>query len=93
MRVAVVCFGAMRDYLPPDADGNRASLKLSNGSRVGDLADVLGAPRRLLFSVLVDGARATEDTALADGAEVTLMPPFTGGAGDAASSNELTAAS
>lgn len=80
MRVGVVCFGAMREYLPPEADGNRASMEVSRGSNVGDLADMLGAPRRLLFSILVDGARATQETALTDGAEVTLMPPFTGGA-------------
>ena len=81
MQIDVVCFGAMRDYLPANADGNRATVELQEGSSVGDLADSLGAPRRLLFSVLVDGARATEDTALTNGAEVTLMPPFTGGAG------------
>ena len=77
----MVCFGAMREHLPADSDGNRALIRLPEGSTVGDLADALGAPRRLLFSGLVDGARATAATGLAEGAEVTLMPPFTGGWG------------
>ena len=79
-RVTVVCFGAMRDYLPPDARANRASVELPVGGSVADLIDALGAPRRLVFSVLVDGAQAGIDEPLHDGAEVTLMPPFAGGA-------------
>ena len=79
MMVTVVCFGAMREHLPADAEGNRATIELPPGASVGELADALGAPRRLLFSVLVDGTRASAATPLSDGAEVTLMPPFTGG--------------
>lgn len=80
MRVRVVCFGAMRDFLPADANGNVAEVELPDGATVGDLADAVGAPRHLVFSVLVDEERADIDTELPEGAEVTLMPPFTGGA-------------
>jgi molybdopterin converting factor small subunit len=78
--VTVVCFGAMRDYLPADARGNRADLELDGGATVGTLMDALGAPRRLAYAVLVDGLRAGLDTEVHPGVEVTLMPPFTGGA-------------
>ena len=37
------------------------------------------APRRLVFSLLVDGARGGLETVPGDGAEITLMPPFAGG--------------
>jgi len=80
VRVTVVCYGAMRGYLPASRSDNRAELELPDGATVGDAVDILGAPRRLVFCALVDGERTALDEALADGAEVTLMPPFTGGA-------------
>jgi molybdopterin converting factor small subunit len=79
MTVTVVCFGAMRDHLPAGATGNRAEVELPEGASVGNLVDALGAPRRLVVAVLVDGAQATLEEGLRSGAEVTLMPPFTGG--------------
>ncbi len=67
----------MRDYFPEKS--RRTQLDLPENSSVGDLADALGAPRRLVFAVLVDGHQADIDSRLHDGAEVTLMPPFAGG--------------
>jgi molybdopterin converting factor small subunit len=80
MNVAVVCFGAMRQYLPDSSEGNRAQVGVTEGASVGDVVDALGAPRALVFSLLVDGVQADLDHVLHDGAEVTLMPPFAGGA-------------
>jgi molybdopterin converting factor small subunit len=80
MVVSVICFGAMRDFLPPGGRGNRAEVEIGDRATVGDLVDALGAPRRLVFSVLVDGVQARLDTQLSDGGDVTLMPPFAGGA-------------
>ena len=70
----MVCFGAMRAYLPAETPGNRAEVEVDPGSRVADLVDALGAPRRLVFALLIDGRQAAHE-----GAEVTLMPPFAGG--------------
>jgi molybdopterin converting factor small subunit len=78
MKVVLECYGAMRDFLP-DPSAREASLEVG-GSTVGDVVDALGAPRRLVFAVLVDGGRASLDTKLHDGSRVTLMPPFAGGA-------------
>ncbi len=82
MRVSLVCFGAMRDYLPEDADGNRASVVVGDDATVGDLVDAIGAPRRLVHALLVDEVQAELSTALREGSTVTLMPPFGGGSGD-----------
>lgn len=79
MKVSVVCFGAMREYLPTGTAGNRADVELAEGSTVGDVVDALGAPRRLVFALLVDGAQADLGQKLEEGGEVTLMPPFSGG--------------
>ena len=78
MKVTIECFGVMRDYLPDGAEGRVAEIELA-GSTVGDLVDALGAPRRLVHAILVDGGRAGLDETLEDGTRVTLMPPFAGG--------------
>lgn len=80
MKITVVCFGAMRDYLPEGTAGNRTEIEVRDGATVGDVVDGLGAPRRLVFSLLVDGARAELSSTPPDGSEITLMPPFAGGA-------------
>lgn len=81
MRVTVVCFGAMREYLPDPASG-RADIELAPGGTVRSVVGALGAPERLIHSVLVDGLRVELDQTVTDGAEVTLMPPFAGGSPD-----------
>jgi molybdopterin converting factor small subunit len=80
VKVNVVCFGAMRDFLPAGTVGNRAAVEVAEGARVGDLIAALGAPVTLVHAVLVDGSHEGAERVLHDGAEVTLMPPFTGGA-------------
>jgi molybdopterin converting factor small subunit len=79
MKVTVVCFGAMREFLSDPASG-RSALRLAPGGTVRSLVGALGAPEGLIHSVLVDGQRVDLDHELSDGAEVTLMPPFAGGA-------------
>jgi molybdopterin converting factor small subunit len=69
----------MRDYLPAGSSGNRAEVTVAGGSSVGEVVDALGAPRSLVFSILVDGVQATLGAEVPAGAEITLMPPFAGG--------------
>lgn len=78
MKVTVVCFGAMREYLPDPSSG-RTDIELPPEGTVRNVVGALGAPDTLIHSVLVDGVRVELDQNLADGAEVTLMPPFAGG--------------
>lgn len=79
MKVSIECFGALKDHLPESATGNRATLELDDGGTLADLIGALGAPQRLVHAALIDGRRAGLEDRLSDGAEVTLMPPFTGG--------------
>ncbi|MFN2490976.1 MAG: MoaD/ThiS family protein [Actinomycetota bacterium] len=79
MKVKVVCFGAMRAYLPAAASGNSAELEVREGARAVDVIDALGAPRQLVFALLIDGEQASLEGGLRDGSEVTVMPPFAGG--------------
>jgi DNA-3-methyladenine glycosylase I len=79
MKVTVVCFGAMREHLPPGADGNRAVLEANEDARVIDIVRTLQAPERLVYALLVNEERAQLEDSLSDGDVVTIMPPFTGG--------------
>lgn len=78
MRVTVVCFGAMREYLADPSSG-RAEVEIEVEGTVRSVVGALGAPERLAHAVLLDGQQATLDQEVHDGAEVTLMPPFAGG--------------
>ena len=78
MEVTVVCFGLLRDYLP-DGSGGRTSVELPEGSTVEGLSEVLGIPSRHVYAVLVNGEQTERSTALTEGVEVTLMPPYSGG--------------
>lgn len=80
MRVTVVCFGSMRERLPSGTSGNRAEVELQQDGTVRDLISELGAPEKEIFALLVDGRQAEIGEILEEGSEVTLMPPFTGGA-------------
>lgn len=77
----MVAFGILRDYLPAPAAG-RTVVDVADGARVRDVLGAIGAPPTLLHACLVDGRHASADEALDEGAEVTLMPPFSGGAID-----------
>ncbi len=82
MRVSIVCFGALRDYLPSEVSSNEVSVDLVDGATVGDAIARLGAPRGLIMSALVGDERAETSDELFEGARVTLMPPFSGGRGE-----------
>ena len=80
MKVTVVLFGLLRDYLPPEASGNQAPLLLPDGADIETVVLALQIPYRRVYAILVNGEQAEGSTRLSDGDEVTLMPPFSGGA-------------
>lgn len=79
MKVTVRCFGSLREHLPDPAAG-AIELELPAGATIADVLAALGIEERAVHAALLDGARATGVKGLSDGAELTLMPPFTGGA-------------
>ena len=81
MRIRVTCYGALREYLPPGSSGNSAPVELPESATVGDLLEALDVPSHVVFVMLVDDDTAETDRPLTEGVTVTLMPPFTGGAG------------
>jgi molybdopterin synthase catalytic subunit len=76
MKVSVRLFAGLRER----AGTGRRELELPEGARVGDVwaALALGEePTGLLYAV--DRAYAEQDAELAEGAEVALIPPVSGG--------------
>jgi len=77
VRVAVKLFAALREQ----AGTRQRELELADGARVDDVWAALGLgdePRGLVYAV--DRAYVERGTALADGDEVALIPPVSGGA-------------
>ncbi|MEA2476790.1 MAG: sulfur-carrier protein [Actinomycetota bacterium] len=79
MRITVVCFGALRERVPGAGEGP-VEIDLPDGASVADVVEALSIPRALASMVLVDGNRVELDEVVSEGAAVTLMPPFAGGA-------------
>lgn len=76
MRVAVKLFAGLRER----AGSGSREVELADGARVADVWAVLGLgdePAGLLYAVNKD--YADRDVALADGDEVALIPPVSGG--------------
>jgi molybdopterin converting factor small subunit len=79
MEVTVLLFGLLRDHLPPGSDGNRAAISVPDEADVESVVLALQIPYRRVYAVLVNGEQVEGSTPLAEGDEVTLMPPFSGG--------------
>jgi molybdopterin converting factor small subunit len=79
VNIEILCFGAMKEFLPRDADGSSATFELSEGATVADGIDALGAPKRLVHAILVNEDPADLARALKDGDRLTLMPHYSGG--------------
>lgn len=80
MKVRVTVFGSFRDHLPEGASGNNALIEVSEGASVADVAAGLAISPQAVYAALLDGEPAGTESPVKEGSEVTLMPPFSGGA-------------
>jgi sulfur carrier protein ThiS len=69
----------MKEYLPETAIGNSAALEIGSDATVAEAVHALGAPRRLVHAILVNGDPADMSRPLKDGDRLTLMPHYSGG--------------
>lgn len=79
MNIEVVCFGAMREYLPAGSEGNSMTVELADEATVADVVAALGAPQRLVHAALVNEDPAGLARGLTEGDRLTLMPHYSGG--------------
>lgn len=81
MRIRLLAFASASDAL----GASEREIELAPGSRVGDLRRELGArfpalsPLLSRLAVAIDGEIAGDALPLAEGAEVALLPPVSGG--------------
>ncbi len=80
MKVRLRLFATLGAYLPPDADGDGITLSLPGGTTLGDVVARLGIPTGEHYLTVLNGDNAEADRPLADGDEITLFPPLSGGA-------------
>lgn len=79
MKVRLRLFATLAQYLPSDADGDGVTLALPAGAILSDALAALRIPAGEEYVSVVNGAHREADARLADGDEVTLFPPLSGG--------------
>lgn len=90
MKIRLVAFATASDAVGPTP----RTIDLPDGSRLSDLAAALVAQHPTLapiwdrLAVAVDGTMVRDDPALADGVEVALLPPVSGGTASVALTHE-----
>jgi molybdopterin converting factor small subunit len=79
VKVRLRLFATLARYLPSDADGDGVTLALAVGATLADALAPLGIPPSEEYVAVVNGVHVDLDARLADGDEVTLFPPLSGG--------------
>ena len=79
MKVEIKLFFNFSEFLPPDSDNKAAYMTLEDGTTVQGLIDHLGLPEQVPKTVLVNGRKADEHTALKEDDSVAIFPPMAGG--------------
>jgi molybdopterin converting factor small subunit len=79
VKVRLRLFATLAQYLPSEADGDGVTLALPDGAVLSDALSALRVPAGEEYVIAVNGAHREGDARLADGDEVTLFPPLSGG--------------
>ena len=83
MRITVRTAGLLGEYLPPGSTRNRAELDVTDAVTPRDVIVLLGMPENDRYLVSLNGELVTEkrrtEVILADGDELSIMPPLKGG--------------
>ena len=78
--VTVKLKATLGQYRPAGVEINTAfPVELPVGATVGELADRLGIPRRMVKLVFIDHKQRANDAPLADGEHLEVFPPIAGG--------------
>ncbi len=81
VKVQVKMFMKYRKYLPADASDGRAEISLEEGSSLDDLVSMLGIPKDLKGTAVINGRSYGVDHSqiLGDGDVVSFFTPVAGG--------------
>ncbi len=79
MKVSVRAYGSIREIVGAERPGDIVEVDVAPGSTVASVAEYLGVSPGMVFLAILDGEPCDLAARVGEGAEVTLMPPFTGG--------------
>lgn len=79
MKIQVELYATLSQYLPPDAEGRKATVELPEGATVGHLLKHLAIPAEMAALLLVNGTHRPPETLLKDGEVIAMFPPLAGG--------------
>jgi molybdopterin converting factor small subunit len=79
VNVSVRTYGSLREVVGAKRPGDAVETNVAPGSTVADVAEHLGIPSGMVFLAMLDGEPCDLSAQVPERAEVTLMPPFTGG--------------
>ena len=83
MELTLKLFATLGQYLPPEAERNKARIEVAEGTTVAQLVNELGLPPELTHLVLVNGVYISpeeRDTRIFQaGDEFAVFPPIAGG--------------
>ncbi len=85
MKVEVRMFAYFDKYLPPNADGRKATVELPESANVETLVSHLGIAEEEMegdympYVVIINGEHTACDAPLNEGDQVSLFPPLPGG--------------
>ena len=83
MIVRVKLFATLRNYLPPDSNGEFVELDVPEGTAPREIIDRLDLPAELVKLVMIDGFHLLPDDVqnrgLQPGEVLAIFPPIAGG--------------
>ncbi len=79
MKIQVELYATLNKYLPPGAEGRKATMELPEGTTIGDLLSRLGIPHEMAALLMVNGTHQPPETVLTDGQVLAIFPPLAGG--------------
>lgn len=79
MQVTVEFFGPLREYRPPDADGEAFARPIEDGATVGGVLGSLNVPEDKPLIILLNSTHAERDEPLKDGDVLEVAPLIAGG--------------
>ena len=79
MEVEVKLFANFREYLPPESEKYSCTLKLEEGTTIGQVLERLKIPESVPMITLVNGIHRKTEDPLQPGDVLSVFPPVAGG--------------
>ncbi len=79
MKAEIRLFASFTQYLPPNAEGQKAKLDLDEGTTIKDVLKQLGVPLNTVKLVFANGVHADMNYVIQEGDRIGAFPPVAGG--------------